>query len=732
MPAALVIYCTFLAIEGGLALLISGNAFLLATAACGVLFYAAVWRLGIHWGEICRGLFAGLIAVAGPIYYQAAMVPTLLCFLALSHLLAATQSFWEIALSREPASQNMRMRTVVFTVAFYSAMGLVFVLLRGAEPQVPVWITAPLAVLVLILALPAWDLARVTRLKPGAAPAGTLRGVLLRRLLMLGGVLGMIAALFSFALPAAAEKLCEVSPRWRMKVESPESAPPRPPPPPQDEAGQGKANRPGMDASAMTGRHELPRESDIVSTGAVALYLKPATKELAAALAASGTVYVRSHTFDDWQDGAWTSSVKGGRWIEDADDGAADGLTAVRQSGPAAIAHTIYLNQADGYSLPALQGVSAYRFPRVFSQPGELYQQQVTGNIRYEAISTPVNWDRLPGRERLKAGKTSLGSHTRSGLSPVMLGMVNQDPLLRPDNKPTLAAHIDGIRQWMQENVRYSTKVEGDPRLTPLDNFLTGERAGFCDFYATAACALLRVAGIPTRIAYGYAGERHDSGTGVWEFTDNAAHAWTEIYVEGHGWTICDFTPPQNIGQLDEERPQSGSSLKEDAYEDMKPEPPPEAPAAAPETFSFNLSQWWNGVVEEFTAADGPGRILMGLKWLAVIGAAVLLVRWLLTARPEGKNRDALTADESQPAYFAEFLRVFREAGYPRAAGATPREYLDFLLSRGVAGREFEDMISYHYQHRYAEAEADRGRESEWLALVRETGRRLSEARQQK
>lgn len=252
------------------------------------------------------------------------MLPTLLCFMALPHLLAATQSTWEIALRHDPSGQNARMRTVVFTVAFYAAMGLVFVLLRGAEPAVSRWITTPLAVAVLLLALPAWDLARVTRLKPGHAPGKTSRSLILSRLLILAVVLGAVAVFFSGLLPAAAEKLCEVSPRWRAKLDTPER--PASHATASASAADGAANRPGMDSSAMTGRHELPNQADIRSSGSVALYLKM-DPEQAAGLAAAGPVYVRSHTFDHWQDGVWTSSAGGGRWIEDAADGAADGLT---------------------------------------------------------------------------------------------------------------------------------------------------------------------------------------------------------------------------------------------------------------------------------------------------------------------------------------------------------------------------------------------------------------------
>lgn len=137
MRAAFVIYCLFLALEGGLALAVTGNPFLPAAAVCAVLFYAASARGSGPWGEICRAFFAGLIAVAGPFYYRAAPLPVAMCFIALPHLLGATQCLWELAHGDGPVAQSQRMRTVVFTIAFYAAMGLVFVLLRARSPRSP-------------------------------------------------------------------------------------------------------------------------------------------------------------------------------------------------------------------------------------------------------------------------------------------------------------------------------------------------------------------------------------------------------------------------------------------------------------------------------------------------------------------------------------------------------------------------------------------------------------------
>jgi hypothetical protein len=103
----------------------------------------------------------------------------------------------------------------------------------------------------------------------------------------------------------------------------------------------------------------------------------------------------------------------------------------------------------------------------------------------------------------------------------------------------------------------------------------------------------------------------------------------------------------------------------------------------------------------------------------------------MVTRKKAAAEKDSFAADGTQPVYFAEFLRIFREAGFPRLPGSTPREYYDTLLHRGAAGPEFSGMMTYHYRSRYADSPPDQAEENTWLTLVRETEARLKQARQQ-
>jgi transglutaminase-like putative cysteine protease len=76
----------------------------------------------------------------------------------------------------------------------------------------------------------------------------------------------------------------------------------------------------------------------------------------------------------------------------------------------------------------------------------------------------------------------------------------------------------------------------------PLVDFLLRDRAGDCQHFASAAALLLRLAGVPARVAVGFATgvrERH----GRFNVRDTDAHAWIEVYFEGIGWVGFNPTP---------------------------------------------------------------------------------------------------------------------------------------------------------------------------------------------
>jgi transglutaminase-like putative cysteine protease len=89
-----------------------------------------------------------------------------------------------------------------------------------------------------------------------------------------------------------------------------------------------------------------------------------------------------------------------------------------------------------------------------------------------------------------------------------------------------------------------------------LQAFLEGKH-GFCEQYATAMAVLLRVVGVPSRVAVGFTpGQRvSDKGgktatatdtatdTATYSVTTSDAHAWPEAWFSGTGWVRFEPTP---------------------------------------------------------------------------------------------------------------------------------------------------------------------------------------------
>jgi transglutaminase-like putative cysteine protease len=87
----------------------------------------------------------------------------------------------------------------------------------------------------------------------------------------------------------------------------------------------------------------------------------------------------------------------------------------------------------------------------------------------------------------------------------------------------------------------YSEQPAATPGLPPLVGFVVETRSGYCQHYAGAMALMLRLLGIPARVAAGFVpGHYHD---GTWTVTDHDAHTWVEVWFKNYGWLAFDPTP---------------------------------------------------------------------------------------------------------------------------------------------------------------------------------------------
>jgi hypothetical protein len=75
------------------------------------------------------------------------------------------------------------------------------------------------------------------------------------------------------------------------------------------------------------------------------------------------------------------------------------------------------------------------------------------------------------------------------------------------------------------------TGPERDPRLDPIEDFLTKHRQGHCEYFATALTLMLRSQGIPARLVVGYKCDEWNGVGNFFQVRQLHAHTWVEAYL---------------------------------------------------------------------------------------------------------------------------------------------------------------------------------------------------------
>lgn len=102
------------------------------------------------------------------------------------------------------------------------------------------------------------------------------------------------------------------------------------------------------------------------------------------------------------------------------------------------------------------------------------------------------------------------------------------------------------ITQYLRRTITYTISIPDPPRnRDPLEWFLFDERAGFCNYYASAEVMMLRSLGIPARLVVGYAEGTWDPKQGVYVVQGKDSHAWPEVYFTDLGWITFEPTVSQ-------------------------------------------------------------------------------------------------------------------------------------------------------------------------------------------
>jgi transglutaminase-like putative cysteine protease len=104
------------------------------------------------------------------------------------------------------------------------------------------------------------------------------------------------------------------------------------------------------------------------------------------------------------------------------------------------------------------------------------------------------------------------------------------------------------LENWFQTAFAYDeTASYGEPGgIGPLPAFLeSSTRAAHCQYFAGSMAVLLRMLGIPTRVAVGFTGGRTRGDERL--ITDRGAHAWVEVRFAEAGWVAFEPTPTRRL-----------------------------------------------------------------------------------------------------------------------------------------------------------------------------------------
>ncbi|MDC7704793.1 transglutaminase family protein [Vogesella indigofera] len=270
------------------------------------------------------------------------------------------------------------------------------------------------------------------------------------------------------------------------------------------------------------------------------------------------------------------------------------------------------------------------------------------------------------------------------------------------------AGRLVALRAWLQQQgLRYTLSpplLQGDV----VDDFLFSSRQGFCEHFASAFATLARAAGLPARIVVGFQGGEFNAGGQFWLVRSSDAHAWTEVWLQGH-WQRVDPTalvaPSRVVSEVGELVPEAQAVV-------------PVLGRRPPAWWRSAHAQWqragfvWQQWVVDYDARRqqslfqrlGLGRVGVGSVMTVLLLGGVMLVLplllWLLWRRPLAR---------SYPVRGWQLLVLrLQQAGVTALASDTPAQLRD--KAKGLAAEQQQQLarlLADWQQWRYAEGATD-------------------------
>ena len=343
---------------------------------------------------------------------------------------------------------------------------------------------------------------------------------------------------------------------------------------------------------------------------------------------------------------------------------------------------TVRMSPVRAESLPTPERVAGADAPTGSHWDDANDALRIEGGVETDGLEYTASGSRSPELATL-AGGSSSGHDLALPAAAQGIGQLGAS-LVTPEMGA--ADRIRAVHRYMTEGRwDYSEQLDlpgfagaGGDGWEALEGFLEN-RSGYCVHYASATGALLRGAGIPSRVVVGFLpGDEIRGGRSV---TTNDMHAWAEAWVDDAGWVRVETTPGAGTGAAS---PAGGEQTQEPTATPEPAEAPTPSPTAAPTAEPSAAPSAGPGESEPGAGTDGGLRIdpAAAGAWLAGIGALLLLaLPWAVR-----QAQRLLRLRRGAPGAWQELRASLADAGQRLPGSATPGEVQAAIVARAGGG----------------------------------------------
>ncbi len=231
--------------------------------------------------------------------------------------------------------------------------------------------------------------------------------------------------------------------------------------------------------------------------------------------------------------------------------------------------------------------------------------------------------------------------------------------------------YVLAIDTYLQQDFGYSERpAPPQAGRAPLDAFLVDTKEGYCQHFSGAMALLLRMGGVPARVATGFSPGGFSQRRDAWIVRDTDAHAWVEAWFDHLGWVSFDPTPGSTparsqIASIEASQPAIPGGEADDGPATGGAGGTGARPGLRADLLLNPQASGDDG------PASGQGGAVPWWTWALFGAGAVVLILWLVTW---WRRRRRLARLAPRDRAVAELEAALRRAGRPLSPGTTLRQ----------------------------------------------------------